>query len=248
MKISIITVAYNSAKTIRDTLESVCTQDHKNIEHIVVDGKSTDNTLDIVQCFPHVAKLVSEQDKGLYDAMNKGIKLATGEVIGILNSDDMYANRQVLSKVAALFLNKNASTVYGDLQYVDASDVTKVLRTWRAGRFKRSDFYYGWMPPHPTFFVRKSIYDKVGLFDTSLRSASDYELILRILFRYGYKADYIPEIMVKMRAGGKSNASLRHRVLANREDRAAWKLNDLNPYFFTLYLKPLRKIFQFLIK
>lgn len=248
MKISIITVAYNSAKTIRDTLESVCNQEHKNVEHIIVDGKSTDNTLNIVQCFPHIAKIVSEQDKGLYDAMNKGIKLATGEVIGILNSDDMYANRQVLSKVAALFLNKNASTVYGDLQYVDASDVTKVLRTWRAGRFKRSDFYYGWMPPHPTFFVRKSIYDKVGLFDTSLRSASDYEIILRILFRYGYNADYIPEIMVKMRAGGKSNASLRHRMLANKEDRAAWKLNDLNPYFFTLYLKPLRKIFQFLIK
>ncbi len=248
MKISIITISYNSGSTIYDTLNSIKEQDYENVEHIIIDGKSSDNTLQIVSQFPEVAKVISEKDDGLYYAMNKGIKLATGEVIGILNSDDMYANPKVLSAVAALFLNKNASTVYGDLQYVDASDVTKVLRTWRAGRFQRSDFYYGWMPPHPTFFVRKSIYDEVGLFNTSLRSAADYELMLRILFRYSYNAEYIPQIIVKMRAGGKSNASLRHRVLANREDRAAWKLNDLNPYFFTLYLKPLRKIFQFLIK
>lgn len=248
MKFSIITVAYNSAGTIRDTLESISNQDYADIEHIIIDGRSSDNTLHIVSEFAHVTQILSEEDEGLYFAMNKGLQMATGEVIGILNSDDMYAHSSVISRVAALFQDKNAATVYGDLQYVDATDVNKVVRTWKSGKFKRSNFYYGWMPPHPAFFVRKKIYEKVGLFNTSLQSASDYELILRILFKYGFDAAYLPEILVKMRMGGISNASLRQRISANKEDKMAWQLNKLNPYFFTLYLKPLRKVFQFLIK
>ena len=248
MKISIITVTYNSAKTISDTLKSISSQDYTDIEHIIVDGNSQDETLQLVREFTHVSKVISEKDDGIYHAMNKGIKMATGDVIGILNSDDVYARTDVLSKIANLFADKNIKASYGDLQYVKATDMTKVVRSWKAGKFKPSYFYFGWMPPHPTFFVRKEVYEKVGLFNTSLKSAADYELMLRILFKNQFQAAYLPEILVKMRTGGVSNSSLVQRVLANRQDRLAWKINELKPYFFTLYLKPLRKIFQFLKK
>ena len=248
MRISLITVTYNSAATIRDTLDSVLSQDYPDVEHIIIDGGSTDDTLKIIREFPHVARLISEKDDGLYDAMNKGIKIAGGDIIGILNSDDVYTQPDVLSKIASCFEDKDISASYGDLQVVQASDLGKIVRTWKSGKFKRSDFYFGWMPPHPTFFVRREVYNQVGLFNTSLHSASDYELMLRILFKNRIKAAYIPEILVKMRQGGLSNSSFRQRIHANKEDRIAWKLNELKPYFFTLYLKPLRKIFQFLIK
>jgi len=247
MKISVITATYNSAATVRDTLTSIRRQDHPDIEHIIVDGRSSDGTLGIVANFPHVAKIVSEKDKGIYDAMNKGIRLATGEVIGILNSDDMYIDCSVLSAVATVFADPAVMTVYADLQYVDADNPDRVRWTWITGPFRKSSFYYGWMPPHPTFFVRREVYERTGLFNTDLRSAADYELMLRILLKYGVPAYYIPRVIVKMRAGGVSNASLRNRLRANREDRLAWKLNGLRPYFFTLYLKPLRKITQFII-
>jgi glycosyltransferase involved in cell wall biosynthesis len=248
MKISIITATYNSAATVRDTLVSVSGQDHPGIEHIIIDGGSKDNTLDIVREFPHVARIVSEKDRGIYDAMNKGIGLATGDVVGILNSDDVYSDASVLSDVAKAFADPSVQAFYADLQYVFPDDLGRVQRTWRSGPFKRGSFYYGWMPPHPTFFVRREIYDRSGLFNLELRSAADYELMLRILVKMGISAFYLPRVIVKMRAGGVSNASLANRLRANREDRLAWKLNDLRPYFFTLYLKPLRKIHQFIIK
>jgi glycosyltransferase involved in cell wall biosynthesis len=248
MKISIITATYNSAATVGDTLACIRGQDHPDIEHILVDGASSDGTLEIVNGFPHVAKWISEKDKGIYDAMNKGIRLATGDVIGILNSDDIYTHPSVLSTVARAFADPNVMTAYADLQYVQSDNTEKVLRTWRTGSFRKRNFYYGWMPPHPTFFVRKEVYLQAGLFDTSLRSAADYEIMLRILLRHGFSTLYIPGVIVKMRAGGMSNASLRNRLRANKEDRMAWKLNGLRPYFFTLYMKPLRKISQFIIK
>ncbi|MEO5995910.1 MAG: glycosyltransferase family 2 protein [Chitinophagaceae bacterium] len=248
MKISIITVSYNSAATIRDTLDSILSQDYPDIEHIIVDGGSTDETLTIVREFPHVFKIITEKDNGLYHAMNKGITIASGEIVGILNSDDVYAQSSVLSKVARRFSDENVNASYGDLQYVKATNTNQVVRTWKSGRFKPSDFYFGWMPPHPTFFVRRSVYTQLGLFNTSLITASDYELMLRVLFKNRFKAVYIPEILVKMRSGGLSNSSIRQRLAANKEDRIAWKTNELKPYFFTLYLKPLRKIFQFLMK
>jgi glycosyltransferase involved in cell wall biosynthesis len=248
MKISIITATYNSAATIKDTLNCIRLQDHPDIEHIVVDGGSTDSTPSIVGGFPHVAKWISEKDNGIYDAMNKGIALSTGDVIGILNSDDIYAGRDVLSAVAQAFADPEVKTVYADLQYVRADDTDRILRTWKTGAFRKRNFYYGWMPPHPTFFVRKDVYDEAGLFNTSLRSAADYELMLRILLKHGLPAHYIPKVIVKMRAGGVSNASIWNRLRANQEDRLAWKLNGLRPYFFTLYLKPLRKISQFIIR
>lgn len=248
MKISIITATYNSAATVRATLECIRGQEHPDIEHIIMDGRSTDDTLAIAAGFPHIAKIISEKDAGIYDAMNKGIAIATGEVIGILNSDDIYPDAAVLSLIAQVFADPAVKTAYADLQYVQQHDLDKVIRTWRSGSFSKRNFYYGWMPPHPTFFVRKEVYDQVGLFDLSLRSAADYELMLRILVKYELPAHYIPRVLVKMRAGGMSNASLWNRLRANKEDRLAWKMNGLQPNFFTLYMKPLRKIPQFIIR
>jgi glycosyltransferase len=248
MKISIVTATYNSAATVADTLDCIKRQDHPAIEHIIVDGGSKDDTLDIVRRYPHVARMVSGKDKGIYDAMNKGIGLATGDIIGILNSDDIYTDDKVLSLVAAAFSDPSVMTVYADLQYVYPDDLSRIQRTWKTGRFRKMNFYYGWMPPHPTFFVRKEVYDRAGLFNLELRSAADYELMLRILLKLGMSAHYIPKVIVKMRAGGMSNASLFNRLRANKEDRLAWKINGLRPYFFTLYLKPVRKISQFFIK
>ncbi len=248
MKISIITSTYNSELTVRDTLNCIQQQDYPDIEHIIVDGKSSDKTLQIVKEFGHVSKIISENDNGIYDAMNKGISGATGEVIGILNSDDIYTSPQVVSTIAKVFADSNVKTTYADLQYVQSNNLNKVVRTWKAGNFSRRNFYYGWMPPHPTFFVRKEVYNKVGLFNISLRSASDYELMLRILIKYEIPTHYISQVIVKMRAGGMSNASFKNRITANKEDRMAWKLNGLEPHFFTLYAKPIRKISQFLIR
>lgn len=248
MKISIVTATYNSAATVADTLACVSRQDHPDIEHIIVDGGSTDETLGIVRNFRHVTKVISGKDKGIYDAMNKGIGLATGDIIGILNSDDIYTDEKVLSSVAAAFADETVMTVYADLQYVHADNLSRVQRTWQSGRFRRKNFYFGWMPPHPTFFVRREVYEQAGLFNLELRSAADYELMLRVLLKLGMSAHYIPRVIVKMRAGGASNSSLKNRIRANKEDRMAWKMNHLKPYFFTLYLKPLRKISQFLIR
>lgn len=246
MKISIITASFNSARTISDTLESVQRQNYNDIEHLVIDGASTDSTLDIVNKYPHISKVVSEQDKGIYDAMNKGIRLATGEVIGILNSDDIYVDNDVLKEVAELFNDESVDVCYADLQYVRENDTNKLVRNWKSGSFKRNSFLFGWMPPHPTLFLRKRVYMKVGLFNLSFKTAADYELMLRVFVSHNFVVRYLPRVIVKMRSGGASNASLRRRIDANREDRLAWKINNLKPYFFTLYLKPIRKIFQFI--
>ena len=229
-------------------MRSVARQDYPYIEHIVVDGDSKDATLQIVEQFTHNISIISDKDEGIYDAMNKGIRLATGDVIGILNSDDMYTDDQVISKVMKTFENPEVQSCYADLHYMHATKTSRVVRTWKSGQYKSNSFHWGWMPPHPTFFVRKSVYEKVGLFNTSMRSAADYELMLRILVKHKLKAVYLPLVIVKMRTGGISNASMKNRIRANREDREAWRINDLKPYFFTLYLKPLRKISQFIKK
>jgi glycosyltransferase involved in cell wall biosynthesis len=248
MKISIITAAYNSASTIADTLQSVAGQTHPDKEHIIVDGLSKDNTLAIVSEFPHVAQCRSEKDKGIYDAMNKGLTMVTGDVVAILNSDDFYENEFVLSKVAKAFEDPTVHVVYGDLVYIDPVKDNRITRYWKAGTYTASSFHYGWMPPHPAFFVRRQVYEQLGNFNASLTCSADYEIILRMLLKHRLKAVYLPETMVRMREGGISNASLKHRWRANREDHQAWRLNGLKPYFFTLYLKPFRKIFQFVNK
>ncbi|MBA4166718.1 MAG: glycosyltransferase [Chitinophagaceae bacterium] len=246
MLISIITATFNSSATVSDTLNSVRSQDYEYIEHLIIDGFSTDNTLNIVQQYPQVAKVVSEKDGGIYDAMNKGIAIATGGIVGILNSDDVYYNNEVIGKVMKAFEDRSVDAVYGDLQYVRQDDLSKVTRMWHSGSFGKRKFYFGWMPPHPAFFVRRKVYEEIGDFNLSLRSAADYEFMLRALFKNNYKPYYIPETLVKMRTGGMSNATLKHRLRANAEDRKAWEINGLRPFVFTIPLKPLRKIFQFI--
>ncbi|MES2649730.1 MAG: glycosyltransferase family 2 protein [Bacteroidota bacterium] len=248
MTVSIITTCFNSALTIRHTLESVVAQDHPHIEHIVIDAGSTDGTIEIVSEFPHVSLLISERDRGIYHGMNKGLDVCTGDIICFLNSDDWYPQVDVISQVVNI-LNKNkVQVVYGDLQYVDRLNIEKIARTWRSGIFRRNSLYYGWMPPHPTFFVKKEVYELVGSFNTTLRNAADYELMLRVLLIHKFDASYLPQVLVKMRRGGFSNAKLVHRLRANREDHKAWQLIGLKPKFLTRYLKPLRKIPQFFLR
>ncbi len=248
MKVSIITACFNSAETIAYTIASVKGQDYFNIEHLIIDGNSMDATVDIIKQNAPNCIIHSESDNGIYDAMNKGIILSTGDIVGILNSDDFYANSSIISKVVELFEQENCDAVYGDLVYVDANDTNRVTRKWISGKFSKQNFLYGWMPPHPTFFVKKEVYLKYGLFNLNVYTAADYELMLRLLFKFNIKVAYLQEILVKMRAGGASNISLKNRFLANKGDRLAWKINNLKPFWFTLFFKPLRKIVQFIYK
>ncbi len=246
--VTIVTATYNSERTIRDTLSSVALQDYPRIEHVIVDGLSTDNTLEIVRKFQHVSRIISEKDKGIYDAMNKGIKASAGDIIGLLNSDDFYVSNDVISKVVEKMIVEKSDTLYADLVYVHPDQTQKIIRTWIAGEYKERKFLFGWMPPHPTFFVRRQVYESHGIFNISLRSAADYELMLRLLYKGKISVSYLPQVIVKMRAGGMSNASFSNRIKANLEDREAWRVNQLRPYFYTTLLKPLRKLFQFVRK
>lgn len=247
MKVSIITVAFNSERTIEATIRSVLAQDHPELEYIVVDGGSQDGTLDVLAPYrDRIARLISEPDQGMYDGLNKGLQVATGELIGLLNSDDVYADSKVISEVVAALRSSGADALYADLVYVDRTDLSKVTRTWHSGDYRPGAFRAGWMPPHPTFFAKKSVYDRHGTFATDLKSAADYELMLRFIHKHGISLCYLPRVIVKMRSGGRSNASLASRLRANREDRQAWRMNGLVPGPFTLLRKPLSKVVQFL--
>ena len=246
MLVSIITATYNSVATLQDCLQSVANQTHPSIEHLIIDGASKDETVAVAKTFPHISTIVSERDGGIYDAMNKGIALAQGEIIGILNSDDFYVDEHVIADVINLFQSSACDIVYADLQYVDRIDTQKVVRTWKSGLMHAKSFLFGWMPPHPTLFVRRSVYERFGNFNLDLKSAADYEFMLRVLYKEHCTVAYLPKTIVKMRDGGQSNQSLKHRIFANREDKKAWLLNGLQPYFFTLVLKPARKLFQFI--
>ncbi|QCR22157.1 glycosyltransferase family 2 protein [Pontibacter sp. SGAir0037] len=247
VKVSIITVVFNASKTIADTIQSVLEQTYCNIEYIVVDGLSTDGTIDVVRSFGDaVSVFVSEKDNGLYDAINKGIGLATGDVIGLLHADDILDNPGTIGLIVETLNQYGADSAYGDLLYVKQDNTSKVFRNWKAGSFTKRSFLYGWMPPHPTFYVRKTCLEKYGFYNTHFKTAADYELMLRLLYKYQVSTVYIPETLVRMRVGGKSNASISNRLKANQEDYLAWQVNNLKPFFLTRYLKPLRKIFQFI--
>jgi glycosyltransferase involved in cell wall biosynthesis len=247
MKISIITVTFNSAQTLGDTLKSIAFQDYPNIEIILVDGLSNDKTLEIATAFNHLPiTIISERDQGLYDAMNKGIALATGDIIGILNSDDFYIQSNVISQVMERFQDESIDAVYGDLNYVSSENEHRIVRKWKSGEYHSERFLHGWMPPHPTFFLRKKHYNEFGTFDLEFKRAADYELMLRMLFKHQLKASYIPSVFVHMRTGGASNSSLKARREANREDRLAWKKNGLQPRWYTTWLKPISKLLQYL--
>ncbi|MCB0410170.1 MAG: glycosyltransferase [Flavobacteriales bacterium] len=248
-KVSIITVCYNSSKTIEDTIQSVIKQTYYNIEYIIVDGLSTDNTLEIVNQYKDkITKIVSEKDNGLYDAINKGIGLASGDIIANLNSDDFYIDSNVIADVVTKMEEDNSDTLYADLYYVDAVDTNKVTRNWVSGPYKKGMFFKGWMPPHPTFFVRKKVYDQYGKFNLELKSAADYEIMLRFIHKHECSISYLPRVIVRMRVGGVSNVSIVNRLKANREDKKAWELNGLKPKPYTLIFKPLSKILQFVKK
>ena len=248
MKISIITVVWNNAKTIKDAINSVLNQSYKDVEYIVIDGASTDGTIEIVQSYGDKIKFISEKDNGLYDAMNKGIRMATGDVVGILNSDDFYASDKILQIVADEFLKGNIDSVYANLEYIDANDPKRVIRYWRSKKYQEGLFRSGWHPAHPTFFVKKEIYEKYGVFDLSFKIAADYELMLRFFEKCKITSSYVDEVFVKMRIGGESNRSIKNIIKANMESYRAWKANGLyiNPLRFLL--KPFSKIIQFIKK
>lgn len=250
MKISIITITYNSAATVEDTIKSVVSQDYPELEYLIIDGKSKDKTLEIVDKYKdRISKVVSEKDKGLYDALNKGISHATGDVIGMLHSDDLYSASNVISKVAAVFKkDPSVEGVYADLVFVNRNDTNKVMRVWKSGLYEEDAFKKGWMPPHPTFFVRKEVYEKFGGFNTELKLSADYELMLRLIHKNKIKIAYLPEVIVKMRMGGISNVSFFVKLKANLEDKLAWRLNGIKPGMMTTFMKPLRKIKQYFTK
>ena len=249
LKISIITVSFNSSKTIKETIESILIQDYNNIEYIIIDGGSSDETINIVKSYSEkISYFISEKDNGIYDAMNKGIKVATGEIVGILNSDDFYPNSFVLSNVAKTFKKYNCDAVYGDLVYVNKKDTTQIKRYWQAGNYNTSKIKNGWMLPHPTFFVKKVMYDRHGLYNSALKRAADYEMILKLLYKENISVHYIPMILVKMRMGGASNSTFLNRIRANKEDVLAWTKNQLNKPMFVRIKKPLQKAIQFFKK
>jgi len=245
MKISVITVCFNSIATIADTLASVGRQEHVEIEHIVIDGGSTDGTLAVIRSHATAPfRLVSEPDKGIYDAMNKGLSLASGDVVGFLNADDIFESATALSRIAGA-VSAGADAVYGDLIYVGASNPEIVVRYWRSGGFRRSRLRFGWMPPHPTFYARRSLLHEVGAFDTQLRVAADYDMMLRCLTRPGLVVSYLPEVLVRMRLGGASNASSGAMLRKSREDLLVMRKHRVGGWF-TLASKNLRKLPQFL--
>ena len=245
MKISVITICHNSEKHIAHTIQSVLSQTHRDIEYIIVDGNSADDTISIIKSFgTGISKWVSEPDQGLYDALNKGVKMATGDVIGFLHSDDFFANSEVLSKVAGLFEKENTDSVYGDIQYVDQDDIRKLLTNRKYGTCRLWKFRLGWAPPHPTFYVKKENYEKYGAFDTSFDIAADYDCILRFLVKHKIRASYIPEVMVRMRVGGVSNRTMKNVRKKWREDYRAMRKNGFGN-LLTLFLKTMRPVAHF---
>lgn len=234
MRISIITVTYNSVSTIADTLQSVASQEYDDIEHIVIDGASTDGTQQIVKRFPHVKKLVSESDEGIYDAMNKGIQLASGEVIGILNADDIYQNNKILSRVSEIHKQKELDACYADLVYVKQHDMNKVVRNWTSQEYTAGLCFKGWMPAHPTLFLKRRVYERCGLFDSSLKYQADLEFCARIFEAHCIYSEYVPELWVRMRLGGVTNNSILNMIKGNWESYQAMKKHGLksNPFSY----------------
>ncbi len=244
LKLSLVTVVYNAQDTIEQCIRSVISQNYHNLEYIIIDGGSTDDTLKIINRYKsHISILVSEPDSGIYDAMNKGIRLATGEILGTLNADDYFTDQEVLRSVVKVFERQNADAVYGDLDIINRQH--HIIRKWRSGQYKTGSFNMGFMPPHPTFYCRRSLFEKFGLYSLDYGSAADYELMLRFMHVCKIRSYYLKTVMVKMRAGGVSSKNLSNRLKAWQFDLKAMRKNKIIFPLLTLALKPLRKIIQF---
>lgn len=248
LKVSIVTGTYNSAEFIQDCVTSINNQDYKNIEHLIIDGASKDDTLKIIERTPNrVKKIISEPDNGIYNAMNKGIALTTGDIVGILNSDDFYDADDIISKVVEKFENDDIDFVYGNLYYVLQDDPDVIKRKWVTGPYeKKKGFRRGWHPAHPTFFVKKELYEKYGAFDESFKIAADFELMLRFIEKYQAKGAYLNEPMVRMRLGGESNKSLENMYKGNKDCIRAFKKNGLSVSSLYPIMRLVPKLKQFL--
>ena len=244
LKISIITVCFNAENTIKSCIDSVKSQNYTNIEYIVIDGASTDKTINIVNNYAHfVDHFVSEPDRGIYDAMNKGIKLATGDIIGMLNADDYFADNSVLTNIAEAFCKYNTDIIYGDLDYINEKG--RIVRKWRSGQFSRRKLEFGWMPPHPTFYCRRNLFERYGFYRLDYGTAADYELMSRYLYVNKLTVFYLNMVIIKMKLGGKSNKSIAARVKALFYDLKAMRNNGITLPFLALIVKPVRKITQY---
>lgn len=247
MKISLITVTYNADKFLRECIASVAAQKYVDLEYIVIDGVSSDNTISVInENISLISRFISEKDLGMYDALNKGIKLATGDIIGILNADDVLATATILADVTKLFSDNSIEVLYGDLWYVNQQQPEKVVRKWRSKNYRNGLFQWGWMPAHPTFYAKRELFEKLGYYRLDMGSAADYELMIRFLHKNKVKSQYMPKVMVKMRTGGLSNSSVANRMKANQADLEAMKINGIKYPRLAAFLKPLRKIPQFL--
>lgn len=247
-KISIVTAVYNNLATIATSIDSTLNQTYKNIELVVIDGGSTDGTLELLKSYgKKIHTLISEPDKGIYDALNKGVKYATGDIIGFMHSDDLFQDKDTLKRVAKAFETKKIDSVYGDLVYVNKEDTDQIVRYWKSGDYCRKKLARGWMPPHPTFYMKRSCYEKFGGFTLDYKIAADYDSMLRYLGRHNVTTHYIPEVLVRMRVGGASNRSLKNIMLKTKEDYRALKINEVGGGT-ALVMKNLSKIPQFLFK
>jgi len=248
LKFSIISAVFNNDRTLEQTINSVLSQENVDLEYILIDGKSSDNTLNILEKYKKQIKYLSETDSGIYDAINKGINIASGDIIGIIGADDFYPNRTTLQLVAQAFEKYSTDAIYGSKQYVSPENDKLIVRYWKSEEYSRDKWLYGFMPPHLSFYLKRDAYLKYGVYRTDLTISGDYELMLRMLYKNNLSCHYIPDCLISMRNGGVSTASLKNRLLANIQDRKAWKINHIQPRWFTLYLKPARKIFQFIFK
>jgi glycosyltransferase involved in cell wall biosynthesis len=248
MKISIITVVYNNEKTITEAMQSVLLQTYKDIEYVIIDGKSKDNTVGLInESKDKLGYFISEKDNGLYDAMNKGILVATGDVIGILNSDDLYQDLDVIASVMEQFNNDpELDILYGDLVYVKSDDTNKVVRNWKSKSYYKRFFENANVPPHPSLFVRSKVYKEAGLFDLEYKLAADYEFMLRVFKKHNFKSKYINRLIIKMRLGGATNQSLTNIVNQNKEILKSWRNNGLQAPFYLMLLRVFKRLVQFI--
>lgn len=250
LKVSIITVVFNNKQTVRDAIDSVLNLSYDNIEYIVIDGGSTDGTVEVIESYGNrIDKFISGPDKGIYDAMNKGVRNATGDVIGILNSDDLYPDTTVLSDVMSWFnSDPDLDVLYGDLVYVRVNNTDKIIRKWRSGKYYDNFFENANVPPHPALFLRAQVYRQAGLFDLQYKLAADYEFMFRIFKKFKFKSVYIKRLVVKMRLGGATNKNLKNIINGNKEILEAWKNNGFTPPITFMPLKIMKRFIQFVNK